>query len=258
MCDGFDLIINRALGVDDFETKTAALNLSARPVPVDGAELINSLYNQVEVNWGGCHCRSEENWRWRLSPKMWPHNKSPEKTLEKEIVRHSSGEWVNQIPTSSGWLHDVEERHANVDLGRKCGTDWYELVELKAGLRADTPLKAAFEILRYGLMYCFARLHRQELGSYQTVLLTAKQIDLKVLAPCSAYDRYSFAWLATALDCGLGEFCRKRFDDKLKIHFGYEAFPREFNWPPSSEPQELLDFLQRRSAYCWPIHGQHK
>jgi hypothetical protein len=70
---------------------------------------------------------------------------------------------VTQIPAASGLLQECEERHMNVDLGGRCGPGWFELVELRIGPNADTPVWAAFEILRYGMLYCFARSNRSSL-----------------------------------------------------------------------------------------------
>jgi hypothetical protein len=44
-------------------------------------------------------------------------------------------------------LRNCEEKHANVDLARQLTRGEYELIELKAGENADTPPRAAFEII---------------------------------------------------------------------------------------------------------------
>ncbi len=94
-------------------------------------------------------------------------------------------------PAASGLLKYYEERHVCVDLGRECGKGFYELIELKAGENPDTPLSAALQILSYGLLYCFARLHKYELDvPHATGVLAAKRIDLTVLGPRSIYRCY--------------------------------------------------------------------
>lgn len=114
---GLDGLINQALGLAglDFKSKTAAIHLSSGARPIEGLTLIRSLYEQMERNWDGCPGRSQEIWRWRAIPGCSDGNTSPEKTLAKAIIDQTR-EWVNQIPTASGLLYDVEERHANIDV----------------------------------------------------------------------------------------------------------------------------------------------
>lgn len=250
MFRGLDVLINQALGFAelDFKSKTAAIQLSSAPRPIEGLKLIRSLYGQIERNWDGCPGRSQEIWRWRAIRGCSDHNTSPEKTLEKAIIDQTR-EWVNQIPTASGLLYDFEERHANIDLARKCGPGWYEFVELKAGTNADTPLRAAFEILGYGLLYCFARLHRSQLNLPRiSDLLAATRVDLKVLGPRSVYSSYRLDWVADAIDHGILAFSKERFGTSLELRFGFESFPPEFKWP-GTYARELPRMLDRRAPY---------
>lgn len=229
------------------KTKSAALALcSGPPAGYDALALVEAIYARVENNWDYSRGRSTELWRWIPKPGISTVNESPEKTLEKAIVQET-GEWVNQIPAASGLLADYEERHVNVDLGRRCGPDWFELVELKAGPNADTPLWAAFEILRYGLLYCFARLNRWHLNLPSAhELLAARRIDLKVLAPESVYAGYRLAWLGEALDRGLQEFSQRRFAPTLLMRFCFEVFPSEFRWPDADRARLRHMFTARQ------------
>ena len=180
-------------------------------------------------------------------PRISALNRSPEKTLEKAIVQCSQ-DWVNQIPVASG-LMDTEQRLMSVDLGRKCGAEWYELVELKAGQNADTPLRASIEILCYGLLYCFARLRKRELElPNRSEMLTARRIDLKVLAPVEVYAGFELQWLEDSIDRGIQEFTRERFGDGLRMSFAAESFPEAFRWP-GLECADLLKMLNSRGRH---------
>jgi|SRR5258705_13590783 len=95
-------------------------------------------------------------------PEISWQNLSPEKTLEKAIV-NATHNWVNQIPVASGLLKDYDEGHTCIDLGHCVSPGHYELLELKVGASAETPLRAAFQIMNYGLLYCFARIHLVQL-----------------------------------------------------------------------------------------------
>jgi hypothetical protein len=252
MLHGLDALINQALNLTDvdYRSETAAKRLSSCRSQVNERALLHSLFNRLERNWDGCHGRSKQLWRWDVQPYISIDNTSPEKTLEKAIIGANCG-YVNQIPAASGLLRTVEERHISIDLGNRCGKKWYELIELKAGDHADTPLRATFQILGYGLLYCFARIHRhQPEVPWATGVLAANRIDLKVLGPQSFYLGYRFDWLAEAVNKGLQLFCAERFGSELVMHFFFEAFPSEFRWPGIDE-RELPRYMNERRAYDW-------
>jgi len=252
MLAGTKALIERTLELDTaLQSKTAARTLSQTPAPLNSLALIKALYSLIEMNHDGSTNRGEELWRWTVRPHLTARNPSPEKTLEKAIVKDTA-EWVNQIPAASGLLTGCDERHMNVDLARRCGPNWFEFVELKAGPFADTPLWAAFEILRYGMLYCFARAHRSRLYLPKAqVLMKAHHIDLKVLAPVEVYACYNFAWLAESLDRGLKEFSRQKFAGGLNLRFQFEAFPPGFRWP--EHRPRLAEMLAARSPIYDPV-----
>ena len=248
MLSGLSRIINDALKLDDVEfgSKTAAVRLSSTSPSIDGRQLLRQLYERIQHNWDGCPGRSDEIWRWRPMMDRSAENTSLEKTLEKAIATWCS-QWVNQIPTASGLLRDYEERLTNIDLGRKYGPSQYEFVELKFGENAGTPVGAAFQIVRYGLLYCFCRLNRSrlDLPRASDELFAATRIDLKVLAPFTFYDPYRLEWLGDALDTGLRGFCNDRFGSALEMRFAFESFPGDFHWP-GTEPRKLPGIMERR------------
>jgi hypothetical protein len=189
-------------------------------------------------------------WRSFAKTDIAAHNVSPEKTLEKAIAEWAPG-WFNQIPTASGLLIDVEEKHRNVDLGHFVAPGHLELIELKTGPRTDTPLRAAFEIAGYGLLYCFARAHRVQLAlPRENRILDARRVDLKVLAPCEVYTGYRLQWLGTSLDAGFQQFSRRRFTGALEMNFCFESFPDDFQWPGTPE-YKLPEILERRTPVEW-------
>lgn len=251
MLHGIDSLINSAFGLKRaYDCKTSALILSANPIALDGAALLQTLYEQIVSNWDGSKCRSRQLWRSIPKTAIAARNTSPEKTLEKAIVNWVPG-WFNQIPTASGLLTAVEEKHRNVDLGHFVAPGHLELIELKVGLNADTPLKAAFEMAGYALLYCFARAYRVPLSlQEENLILQAHRIDLKVLAPKEVYQGYSLKWLESSLDAGFREFSNRHFADALELHFSFESFSEDFKWPGTPD-DKLHGFLERRSANVW-------
>ncbi len=250
MLAGTTELIERTLKLSNgLKTKSVAQALSAAPARFDSLGLITDLYALIERNWDRSSGRSGELWRWEAQTKIGADNQSLEKTLEKAIVVETR-EWVNQIPAATGLLEGVEERHINVDLARRCGPGWFELVELKIGPNADTPVWAAFEILRYALLYCFARSHRSDLNLPKArTLMDAQQIDLKVLAPHHVYAGYRLAWLEESLDGGLQDFARQGFSGSLILRFQFETFPADFRWP-DEDTARLRQMFASRSRMC--------
>jgi hypothetical protein len=234
-----------------FDSKTAAQRLSESPILLDAAALLDRMYGCVVRNWDRSQCRSTQLWRSVANTDVATHNSSPEKTLEKAIVEWARV-WFNQIPAASGLLTHVEEKHRNVDLGHFVAPGHLELIELKAGPHADTPLKAAFEIAGYGLLYCFARAHRGPLALPRgNRVLDAKRVDLKVLAPREVYAGYRLDWLEKSFNEGFRQFSARHFRGELELTFGFESFPEDFQWP-GAQGYELPGFLERRTDVAWP------
>jgi len=243
------------------QSKSAARALSLTPPPLDALALIKSLYALIEANWDRHTNTGADLWRWTVRRQISARNPSPERALEKAIVEETS-EWVNQIPAAVGLASECEaypfdERHMNVDLARRCGPNWFELVELKTGPFSDTPLWGAFEILRYGLLYGFAREYRSRLHMPGAqILMNARRIDLKVLATDDVYAGYSLGWLADSLDEALREFTRQKFGDELTMQFRFEAFPRSFRWPEQRPQLRQMLAKRGRCTFQDAAHGQ--
>jgi hypothetical protein len=251
MLAGTQEIIDAALGLHvAFDTETAAKRLSESRLSLDAPRLLNQLYERVTNNWDGSPGRSKVLWRSCPMPYIKSDNDSPEKTLEKAIAESVPG-WFNQIPTASGLLLGVEEKHRNVDLGHFLAPGHLELIELKVGRNADTPLKAAFELIGYGLLYCFARTHRGRLNLPKAGrVMDAQRVDLKVLAPLDVYAGYSLGWLGTSLDAGLHHLASRLFPGSLQMGFYFEFFPDGFRWP-GTPAYELPAVLEGRKPVKW-------
>jgi hypothetical protein len=237
---GVDEFVDQILGVTDIG-RTAPhykhLTSHARVAgmkAIDGEALMTGMYKRVEANWPGTPCRSRENWRFVRQPTISDRNESPEKRFEKTLVMERP-EWVNMIPVASGLLPDVEEGGRRIDLARRTGPGSFELIELKIGPNCDTPLRAAIEILGYGVIYLFSRVHARELGyDPENELLSASRISLKVLAPQESYGGGSLQDLEATVNLGLCRLGASLRLGGLTINFSFESFPPGVSWPPGA------------------------
>ena len=203
------------------------------------AALIDEIHRKIEANWSisNYHKGSEENWRFEKQTNISDENLSPEVKIERAIVNipeqvwADAPYWANQVPTASGLVHPNADRSRKIDLVHKRGDRAYEFIELKVG--SDTPLYAAMEILKYGVLYVFAR-EREEIFSSAKKgheLLRAEKILLKVLAPATYYAEYDLSWLENCIKTGLDKFLTQR-KIKLEMDFEFSSLPLI----PSSSP----------------------
>lgn len=227
--------------------KESCQRLSAQPLDaLDAAALISAMYQKLSANWDGSsyHKSSKENWRLESNVDMSPENDSPEVCLERAIVRvlnltdPKPNTWSNQVPVASGLVHPTADRSRKIDIVHDLGDETFDFIELKVS--SDTPLYAAMEILKYGVVYAFCR-HldpaRQSNPKHRE-LMEAKRIRLCVLAPAAYYASYNLAWLEERLNSGLEEF---RINNKLLfgLDFRFEKFTlfecARVDWKPRSE-----------------------
>jgi len=197
----------------------------------DASTLIEKIYEKIETNWrnSSYHKGSEENWRFEKKRGISSKNKSPEVGLERAIINipqelwPDAADWVNQVPTASGLTDPNADGSRRIDLVHKCDDKEYEFIELKIG--SDTPLYAAMEILKYGVLYIFAREHEgaSKYVKKESDLFKALSIRLRVLAPANYYAD-DLLWLEVCLDRGLANFLTNRTPRlKLKMDFKFEA-----------------------------------
>ena len=256
---GLDSIFDQHLGVETignssphYRHRTSAYRLSAgRPVGFQALPMLRDAYSRLLLNlnrslYFSLHGASKENWRFEKQLGIAPGNTSPEVGLERAIVGVMGGRWTNQMPTASGLWNDVADKRRAVDLVFAVEEKIFELIELK--VKSDTPLRAAVEIVQYGLLYALARECYPEKQQTGKPLLCAKDVRLRVLAPTNYYTSYELSWLEHDLDVGLRNFSLKRFDMPLLTAFSFQAFPNDFCWPC---PEDVLCEHVRQRSRMW-------
>ncbi len=255
---GIGDVIDSLLGVEagaaaHYKHLKSCRQLSDKPIETfDGTQLVESIYRKLEENWTGGE-GSTENWRWDPRPtltkgKDGKGHKGAEVPLERTIAilseMHHYGlndAWTNQMPVASK-LADKKEGRRAIDLVHRCGSGIYDFIELKlpGDDSNETPLAAAIEVLIYGLLYVFSRVHIKELQydpEKKEVLSDAtRQINLLVVAPQKFYvdkrkpgHKYDFAWFQRSLNCGLDAFLKVAHPNLgLSMCFQFDAIDDEF------------------------------
>lgn len=160
---------------------------------IDAPKLLEAAYQRLVLNLQMSprfltSGPSAENWRFSKQLGDSPDNKSPEVTHERAIARLTGVEWANQIPAASGLWNSTADKRRAVDLVHRREDGCFELIELK--VESDTPLRAAVEVIQYGLLYALARAHYGERERASKELLQAKIVHLRVLAPSEYYVPY--------------------------------------------------------------------
>jgi hypothetical protein len=199
------------------------------PVDFNAAALVTNLYEKIGGNWDTSiyHKGSEENWRFDKQKRIAEKNRSPEVRLERMIVNARHGllpdpdSWVNQVPVASGLVSVTADRSCKIDLVHECGNNTYEFIELKVRRDTNTPLYAAMEILKYGVVYVFCRHDTRVPQSIfkNRKLLEADRIQLRVLAPARYYDNYDLSWLEMSLNEGIATF---RTEQQLSFEMDFK------------------------------------
>ena len=160
------------------------------------------------------------------------HNKSPEVLLERAVAilaeKGVMPGWLNQVPVASGLVDDRSDKRAALDLV-ELKDNVARFVELK--WESDTPAYAAFEVLRYGLVYLFSHVNAMELGYGDRRMMHVGRIDLQVVAPTVFFEQHDLLWLQHTLDQAVGDFSRQKTADQLTMGFGFLAIPAGFELP---------------------------
>jgi len=224
--------------------------------PGIGARLVSETYLLIESNW------KHPDRKFKPSPKLWVPRirsewsrdwNSPEVPLERsavalfELGRPISGKgwdqgllWFNQIPVASGIVKGGKGSKA-IDLICRKAEEQYDFIELKFprpdNSSGDTPLYAAMEILKYGLIYLYMAQYPDTLtaaegwpdekdlprGAKARELLEATDVDLCVVAPKRFYSPFELGWLGDELATGLEEFVSKNtFPHLRRMTFRFE------------------------------------
>jgi hypothetical protein len=249
-----DYLIDQHLGVSHigrtsphYRTTTAALSLACRPAHFSCENLLEAILKQMRTNLteGQLRCMrraSSENWRWEKKLHISERNRSPEKVCEKAIASICGDDWVNQMPTASGLIDGTSETHCNIDLVFRNAPGEYTFIELK--YQDSTPLYAAFEIVKYGLLYALSRELAGQLGYSLDLkpVLKAQLVHLCVLAPRAYYDRFQLGWLQQEISQALsGMTC-----SGYRMDFCFQSI----KWPEGNDCIEAV--ATRTAAYA---HG---
>ena len=211
---GTDAIIASFFGLrDDQHLKQLSVSLSLDdPGAIHGScmELVSNLYDQIVFNHKGRH-PSRENWRCERVTTLSDHNKSSEVMLERAVAMLAEckimPDWLNQVPVASGLINDRFDKRAALDLV-KLKDDTAQFVELK--WESDTPAYAAFEVLRYGLVYLFSRVNAVAFNYADRPLMRVNRVDLQVLAPAVFFDKHELAPLEQDLNRAVDNFSRQK------------------------------------------------
>ncbi len=218
---------------------------------IDRQAIVDRLFERVEANWARCMSAlsrppSTQNWRW-WDPKVEiaPENRSPEVTLEREIVRAARAlgrrDWSNQVPIASGIVVGGGDRRRAIDLVHQRAPKDFDFVELKIG--SDTPIFAAVEILQYGFVWLLSRRDQDVLGYRGRTLIEASDVQLSVLAPSAYYRGVDLTWLAADLSHGLALLGERH--GSVRLGFTFEEFSPGFSWP-GRQPVDVLTALESR------------
>ena len=207
-----------------YRHRAAANELTRREVPITGTQaFLEASYARIHSNWlaainNGYTNPSKENWRWKRHLSLGTNNRSPELKLERAIVNACGENWSNQMPTASGLTGPATDKRAAVDLVSREDPTRYSMIELK--VNSNTPLFAAVEIMKYGLLFLWSKNNQEVLGYERELqpILAAKILTLGVLAPADYYSNFDLTELASVLDSGLVEF-GERHGTRLRFEF---------------------------------------
>jgi len=153
-------------------------------------------------------------------------------------------------------MADANEGRRAIDLGHDRGDGVFEFIELKYGsakrnFGSDHPLYAAFEILKYGLLFAHAR--NNQLIEDAKPLSKATTIHLQVLAPAGYYEfrtrgrdgeeAFNLRWLESAINNGLASLPRG-----VTFDFQFQQFTPDFE-KLYSQPVVLPDAVRLFQQY---------
>jgi hypothetical protein len=255
---GVDDLIDDALGVTCIGTsaphyrhKKAALLLRSRPESLDTPKLLRQIMTRIHSNLADPQARwrtkggSEENWRWEKKLDFSYRLHVDEKTVEKLVALNCGECWVNQVPTASGLMDKSSDRLCNIDLALKTAARCYEFIELK--LDDSTPLFAAFEIVKYALLFLISRERREEFNYSEesNPLLWASSVHLIVLGPPEYYAPFFLRWLEEEIDKTFVSLSTP----EMALRFAFERTP----WPHDND--YLTALMSRHPVYALEAHS---
>ena len=233
--DGTDTVIASFFGLrDNQHLRHRSLSRSLNDTGTgdrDFLALVSDLYECIESNHSGRQ-PSRENWRSKRVTTLADHNKSPEVLLERAVAMLGEAGampgWLNQVPVASGLIDDRSDKRAALDLV-ELKDETARFVELK--WESDTPGFAAFEVLRYGLVYLFCRINAAEFDYTDRRLMRVGRVDLQVVAPTAFFEKHDLGWLERGLDLAVGGLSSQKTSGQLAMGFEFLAIPPDFEFP---------------------------
>lgn len=250
--DGFGDIFDTWLEIDNWEGRARRHDnmesldrlCNERDAIGNGGNLAEALYRQLLNNWDGTPATGLENWRHAQNLGLGDNNNTLEVPLQRTFMRFVNDQnWANEVPVASGVTGTGAD---SVDLVLRSGRE-YSMIELKyprEDAADESPLKAAIQVLRYGLAYVFSRLNLDALGYDPNIkpILDASHVHLRLLAPARFYAPFieNSDWLQlleNSLNEGIGSIVQ---ETNFAMTFAFEHFPEEFDWDPTRRNEEEI------------------
>jgi hypothetical protein len=260
--NGVEPIINRRLlgaevGSASYRHLKSASEFGNSAQAIDAEKLLSELLAQINRNLDGASRRSmsNQNWRQEVKPDISPKNESKEVLLERNFAqRIPTNEkphcWWNQMPVASGLVGPNADRRRAIDLvHRDIKSEVFDFVELK--IASDSPLYALMEIVLYGLIYLASRKAPDFLSetSKRSLVLQAKKINLRVLAPKAYFAGYQFFSFQQHLNAGFEKTLAKH-KDGLSITIGSYWHPELDRWK-DGKPESLEEIDSLFAIETW-------
>lgn len=252
-------LITKALGpltncAEEFSTITFARKVASFTGDLKLPGLVNDLWKRIEENWkeAGRQPGGAENWRWKPQRYMHPDNPSEETRLEKGLARVlPEKRWANQIPTSSGLISSTSDKKRNIDLAHWDGAKTITLVELKVA--TNTPVYAAFEIVRNALLLCLARAHQNTpkpiliAEEKERVWTRITKAHLRVVAPKQFYRQLDEPTLGKHYSLGRFE---EQLGDAVSSFGSHHGLQMSFGFRVFDLTDVLLNAIETAHAYA--------
>ena len=263
--ENFGSIVDTWLTIDEtwngstprFGHRSSLNRLVSEHVAVgNGEHLVNKLYDKLLCNWDQKPSNGQQNWRHTQNLHLGENSKSLEVTLQRIFMRANNDQnWANEVPVASGVAGTGPD---SVDFVHVADNE-YSMIELKwpQPNSGENPLKAAIQVLRYGLAYVFSRVNAEKL-QYEIEnkpILKASQVHLRVLAPQHFYDPFNTgdSWLKkleSALNQGIESLAKA---NDFSMSFAYEQFPADFKWDLSDcsgdKQEQVVEAFQNRKCF---------
>ena len=270
--DGFGSVVDEWLGIDNdwdgasprYRHKSSLNKLCEKNVPVGtGKELVTALYERLNRNWDGMPSTGRQNWRHTQNLSLNKDSTSLEITLQRTFMQameaKNETDWANEVPVASG-VADTSSDSVDFVVATDSGYSMIELKWPRPSSPSENPLKAAIQVLRYGLAYVFSRVNADEL-EYKIEdkpILQASEVHLRVLAPQHFYQLSNSGndWLKNleiALNVGISSLAKHH---NLTMSFAYEQFPPTFEWVPAdcdddNKRKTVVEaFQNRKRVFC--------